>query len=226
LTRHPGNALRAHLRAHPRLTIALLVGLVVGLALGWLLPDSSTPVTRALIGWNVAVWLYLGLAGWTMWHADHQRLRRVALAQAETVHTVLAIVVVACVVSLIGVVVELSAAKLPGASHAWPHLTLAFATVTGSWLLLPTMFTLSYASRYYRVAPGGGLQFPGADAAFHPDYGDFLYFSFTIAVAGQTADVNVATSPMRRLVLLQALLSFAFNTAILALTINTVAGMF
>jgi uncharacterized membrane protein len=200
--------------------------MLVGLALGWLLPGSSTVVTRALIGWNVAVWLYLILASWMMWHADHRRLRRVALAQAETVHTALAVVVVASVVSLIGVVVELSAAKLSGASHALPHLALAFATVIGSWLLLPTMFALTYASRYYRVAPGGGLAFAGADATFDPDYGDFLYFSFTIAVAGQTADVDVATSPMRRLVLLQALLSFAYNTAILALTVNSVAGMF
>jgi uncharacterized membrane protein len=200
--------------------------LTVDLGLGWLLPDLSTRVTRALIGWNVAVWLYLALAGWMIGHADHRRLRQAALEQAETVHTVLAIVVVASVVSLIGVVVELSAAKLPGGSHAWPHLALAFATVTGSWLLLPTMFGLTYASRFYRVAPGGGLEFAGSDADFNPDYGDFLYFSFTIAVAGQTADVNVATSPMRRLVLVQALLSFAFNTAILALTVNSVAGMF
>lgn len=54
----------------------------------------------------------------------------------------------------------------------------------------------------------------------------FLYFSVTIAVASQTSDVGVSTPALRRLVLLQSVLSFAFNTAILALTINIVASVF
>jgi uncharacterized membrane protein len=161
-----------------------------------------------------------------MVHADHSHLRRVACAQAESAATVLAMVSTACVVSLLGIVAELSAAKLSGPPDAFSHVLLAFATVAGSWLLLPTVFALSYASRYYRVAGAAGLLFPDGDANLQPDYGDFLYFSFTIAVAAQTADVSVTSSPMRRLVLLQALLSFAFNTAILAFTINIAASMF
>jgi uncharacterized membrane protein len=200
--------------------------LLVGSAAALLMPGAYSPVTRALLGWNVSVWLYLTLVGSMMLQSDHGRLRRVAAAQAEGAATVLAIVIVASVVSLLGIVVELSAAKLPGARHALPHLAFALATVTGSWLLLPTVFTLTYASVYYRTERGSGLQFPGADDGFKPDYVDFLYFSFTIAVAAQTADVNVSTPAMRRLVLLQSLLSFAFNTAILAFTVNIAASMF
>jgi uncharacterized membrane protein len=200
--------------------------LFVGTLVAVLLPGTHGPVTRSLLGWNVSVWLYLLLVGWMMLHADHGRLRRVAAAEAEGAAAALAIVSVACIVSLLGIVAELTAAKSPGAPHALPHMVFALSTVTGSWLLLPTMFTLTYASLYYREARGGGLQFPGADANFKPDYGDFLYFSFTIAVAAQTADVSVTTPSMRRLVLLQALLSFAFNTAILAFTINIAASMF
>lgn len=200
--------------------------MLVGSAWAIALPGAYAAVTRALLGWNIAVWLYLALVGWMMSHADHSRLRRVAIAQAEGALTVLAIVSAACGVSMIGTVVELSAAKLPGAPHALPHLAFALATVTGSWLLLPTVFALTYASVYYRAAHGSGLQFPGADAAYTPDYGDFLYFSFTIAVAAQTADVSVATPALRRLVLVQSVLSFAFNTAILAFTINIAASMF
>ena len=214
--------LLTHIRARPRLVGSLLVGALLAL----LLPGAHPAVTRALLGWNVAVWLYLLLVGWMMLHADHGRLRRVAAAQAEGAAAALAIVCVACIVSLLGIVVELSAAKVPGSHHALPHVILALATVTGSWLLLPTMFTLTYASVFYRDVHGGGLQFPGAEAHFKPDYGDFLYFSFTIAVAAQTADVSITTTVMRRLVLLQALLSFAFNTAILAFTINIAASMF
>ena len=105
-------------------------------------------------------------------------------------------------------------------------MALALATVAGSWLLLPTVFALTYASAYYRPVHGSGLQFPGADETFKPGYGDFLYVSFTIVVAAQTADVSISTSVMRRLVLLQSLLSFAFNTAILAFTINIAVSLF
>ena len=211
-----------HLRVHPRLAAAVLAGLVVAL----LVPASQGWVTRALLGWNVTVWLYLLLIGWVMAHADHGHLRRIALAQAESAGTVLAIVIMASLVSLLGIVVELSAAKGQGAPHGWPHVLFALSTVVGSWLLLLSEFALTYASRFYRSPPGSGLQFPAADAGFKPDYGDFLYFSVTIAVASQTADVNVVTAPMRRLVMLQSLVSFGFNTAILAFTVNLAASMF
>lgn len=211
-----------HLRVHPRLAAAVAAGIAAALlapaGLGW--------VTRALLGWNVTVWLYLLLVGWMMWHAEHGHLRRTALAQAESAGTVLAIVTLAALVSLLGIVVELSAAKGQGAPHGWPHVLFALSTVVGSWLLLPTEFALTYASRYYRSPQGSGLQFPQADAGFKPDYGDFLYFAVTIAVASQTADVSVVTAPMRRLVMLQSLLSFGFNTAILAFTVNIAASMF
>jgi uncharacterized membrane protein len=208
--------------ARPRLAGSMLLGATFAL----LLPASLQWVTRCLLGWNLAVWLYLALMGAMMLRADHDRLRRVALAQAEGAATVLGVVVVAAVASLAGIVVELAAAKVPGAPHALPHVLFALATVAGGWLLLPTLFTLTYASVYYRTAHGAGLRFPDGDADFRPDYGDFLYFSFTIAVASQTADVGITTPAMRRLVLLQSVLSFVFNTAILALTINIAASMF
>ena len=214
--------LASHIRARPRLAASVVVGLVAALVL----PGGQGLVTRGLLGWNVAVWLYLVLVGFMMIRADHHRLRRAAVAQAEGAATIVAIVSIAAVVSLLGIVAELSAAKLPGAPHAVPHLLFALATVVGSWLLVPTIFAQTYASLYYRAAHGSGLQFPGADAAFRPDYVDFLYVSFTIAVASQTADVAVSTQAMRRLVLLQSVLSFAFNTAILAFTINIAASMF
>jgi len=214
--------LLSHVHAHPRLLLSALAG--IGAAL--LLPATYGAVTRSLMGWNLGVWLYLALQGVMMLRSDHARLRQVAAAQAESALTVLVVAIVAAVAGLAGTVVELSAAKLPGAPHALAHVALALSTVVGGWLLLPTLFALTYASRYFHSPQGRGLQFAGADAAFKPDYSDFLYFSFTIAVASQTADVSVTTTTMRRLVLLQSLLSFAFNTAILAFTINIGASMF
>ena len=212
----------SHFRAHARLVGTVVLGSGVAL----LLPAVIGPVTRGLLGWNVAVWLYLVLVALMMRSADHGQLRRVVALQAESAGTVLALVSVASVVSLVGTVLELSAAKLPGAAHAALHVALALATVVGSWLLLPTVFALTYASRYYQDRGGGGLQFPGAETGFQPHYDDFLYFAFTIAVASQTADVTVTHTHLRRLVLRQSVLSFAFNTAILALTVNIAASMF
>lgn len=223
-----------HLQAHVRLASAMGIGLLTALALP---AQHFSVVSRGLLGWNVAVWLYLALLALMMARADHHHLRQVAQRQAESAGTVLALVSVAAVVSLLGTVLELGAAKqlqqAPGApalpQMAWPHVALALATVLGSWLLVPTVFALTYASRYYHDQRGhqpGGLQFPGADAAFTPGYGDFLYFALTIAVACQTADVSVSRPAMRRLVLLQSVLAFAFNTAILALTINIAASLF
>ncbi len=211
-----------HLRVHPRLVLSLGVGLTMALA--WRYPVGG--VERALIGWNVAVWLYLALVGWMMVRADHHLLRRVAKAQAESAATVMALVSAASVASLAGVVFELTAAKQPGVRHALPHVALALVTVVGAWLLIPTVFALTYASLFCRTPAGEGLKFPGDEPGFHPDYGDFLYFAFTIAVASQTADISVTTQVMRRLVLLQSLLAFGFNTAVLAFTVNLAASMF
>ena len=138
----------------------------------------------------------------------------------------LVIVVVAAIASLVVVVVELVAAKAAGPHHMLSHLVFAFISVLGSWLLLPMLFGLSYASAYYGPEPDRGLAFPEAEKGFEPDHTDFLYFSFTIAVTAQTSDVGVTSRSMRRLVLFQSLLSFLFNTTILAFSINAAASFF
>ncbi len=207
----------------------MYISAVIGALAGTLAPGIATPVTRALLGWNIGVWLFLGLIGWMMLRADEDKLRSRSIAQAEGALVVLCIVVAAATVSLGAVVVELAAAKTPGGRHALPHLALALATVSGSWLLVPTLFAMNYASLYHDAARKGcGLHFPDSDRSksFAPDYIDFLYFSFTIAVASQTADVSISTREMRRLVLLQSVLSFVFNTTILAFTINIAASLF
>lgn len=211
-----------HLRAHPALATATVAGFVAA----FLIPNAPTLVTRCLLGWNIGVWLYLAWVAVMMIRSDRGHLKRLALAQAEGAKTVLAVVALAALFSLGAVVVELSAAKGPDAQHAARHIGLALSTVVGSWLLLPILFCLNYASSYHADTGGSGLGFPGADAAFEPDYDDFLYFSFTVAVTAQTSDVAVTTRPMRRLVLLQSVLSFVFNTMILAFAVNMAVSVF
>jgi len=211
-----------HFRARPRMLIAAAVGLVIGGAI----PYGSV-VTRSLIGWNVGVWLYLVLVTLSIYRADHSKLRRVALAHAEGAITVSVMIILASLASIAAIVLELAAAKAGGRPAALPQVVLTLVTVTGSWLLLPTLYTLNYASLYYNVNTGtGSLVFPNTDASFQPHYAEFLYFSFTIAVALQTADVAITSKPMRLVVLSQSMLSFVFNTTVLAFMVNIASGLF
>ena len=208
--------------AHARLLICAVAGGVVGA----FLPADWTIAARALVGWNVLVWLYLLWVAVTLLRADSGHIKRVALAQSESAAIVLAFVVVASLASLGAVVVELTAAKAAGPHEMAPHIVLAFVTVLGTWMLLPTLFALTYAAAFYIREPDNGLAFPNAKPAYEPDHTDFLYFSFTIAVTAQTSDVAVTTREMRRLVIFQSVLSFVFNTTILAFSINAAASFF
>jgi uncharacterized membrane protein len=220
-------ALIAPLRVRPRLLLAIAAGVATGL----LLPGSLHGATRLLLAWNTTVWLYLAFVGALMRHPDHGHLRRQAAAHAESASVVLMIVVAAAVASMVAIFAELGAGKAGGTGLPWPQLLLTLATLIGSWLLLPFEFALTYASRYYAANPaGGGLDFPGMDESAGgvslPNYTDFVYFSLTIAATAQTSDVNVTTRAMRRLVVTHGVVSFAFNTMVLALAINIAASLF
>ena len=208
--------------AHHRLILCAVVGAIV--AVVW--PDVQTLLSRGLIGWNIMTWAYLGWVAFLLLRADSGHMKRIALAQTDSAATVLVVVVIAAVTSLIAVIFELIAAKAAGPHHVASHLAFASATVLGSWLLLPTLFALTYAATYYGPEPDRGLLFPGSNAKFEPQHADFFYFSFTIAVTAQTSDVSVTSREMRRFVLFQSVLSFVFNTTILAFAINAAASFF
>lgn len=213
----------AHVRAHPHLLCSFLAGLVVAIVV----PDVRGVTTRALIGWNVTAWMFLVWTGFTLLRAGPEQLEVVARRQAESAQVVLALVALAALVSFGAVINELSAAKHAGPNGAMPHVLFALSTVIVSWVLVPSLFSLSYASLYHvSDSEDGGLRFPEHCEGFKPDYSDFLYFSFTIAVASQTSDISTTNRAMRRLVLLQSVLSFVFNTTVLAFTINMAASLF
>jgi uncharacterized membrane protein len=157
-----------------------------------------------------------------MHRADHEQLRSAALAHDEGAAMIMVGTVCAVAASLSAIAIELSGAR---SSHTMvaAHLGFAALTLVGSWLLLPTLFALSYASVYYRGGQQHGLEFPGEEP--QPDYADFMYFAITVAATSQTSDVMVTSRAMRHWVLAHAVLSFAFNTTLLALAINILAGL-
>lgn len=206
------------LRYRPR----LVIGLLVGCAVAWLVPAHVRPTARALIGWDSAIWLYLLLIWLQMATARQSEVQALAEREDENAATVLMIVSIAAVASIVAIVVELAATKTLG-FEALPNYLLTGATMVGAWFLIPTIFTLHYARHYYQ-SPENDLALRFPDKHLKPDYWDFLYFSFTIAVASQTADVAIGSSTARRTVLAQSVLSFYFNLAVLGLCINIAAS--
>lgn len=212
------------LKVRPRMLGALAAGGAVAAALSF---APQVRLSTALVGgWDVFCAIFLGLTGGSMFGGDTAAIRSRAARDDEGRVTILALVLAACVAAFAGAGLQLHVAR---AAHGWEqaaHIALAFATVTLSWLTVHMIFAIHYAHGFYTDDGTGdarGLQFPGEEA---PDYWDFLHFSLVIGVASQTADVAFTSRRMRRLGTVHGLAAFAFNTVIVALTINLLAGLF
>jgi uncharacterized membrane protein len=207
------------LASRPRIFISLLFGIVVYILDWWRL----RPIPRALAGWDSFMWLYMILIWARMARASPQDVQLVAEREDEGATAVLTLITTAAIASIAAIVVELAQAKGVGGRAALTNYALTAATMVGSWLLIPTVFTLQYARYYHRSGRRTSLKFP--EETDEVDYWDFLYFSFTIAVASQTSDVVVCSRAVRRTVLAQSILSFFFNAAVLGLSVNIAAGL-
>jgi uncharacterized membrane protein len=217
--RHPVRAVRI-IRARPRLFLSVTLGLVTVLFL--LIARDGRISTKLLIGWNIGIGLYLILAFYLMARSDVHRIRRRAAMQDEGQLTMLALTVAAAAASLAAIFAELGSTS--GAPRQATQLILATATIVLSWAFIHTMFALHYAHEYYgegRDHMTGGLTFPGND---EPDYWDFTYFSFTIGMCAQVSDVTIGSKSIRRTALAHSIVSFLFNAALLALTVNIAAS--
>jgi uncharacterized membrane protein len=207
------------LRARPRLITSIVVGITVGL----LFPEGFRWQTRVLAGWDAGVLLYLATTWTMMMRSNVHQLRRRAALHDEGEWTIILLLVAATVSSLVAIGAELHQARLENVIHLWRPAAAA-VTITLSWLFLHSIMTQHYAHDYYlREGREPGLVFP--DHLAEPGYWDFAYFSFTIGVAAQTADVAIASPRIRRVALAHSVLSFFFNTAIMALAINVGASL-
>ena len=211
-----------HITARPRLAVSVLIGVIV---FALFAPTQNWP-TRLLVSWNAMILPYLVMAGIMMAGASDATMRKRAAAEDDGRITVLVLVIVATIASFVAIFAELVILReATPADRAW-RLGLSVATILTSWSFIHVVFTQHYAHEFYverhrdeagHLVQSGGLVFPGEKS---PDYIDFLYFAFTIGVANQTADVSVASRMMRFYTLVHSVLSYLFNTTILALTIN------
>ena len=206
-------------RLHARLLISVGVGVVVTLVL---LATQWRLSTKLLGGWDVGVALYLALTYWMMWGAAVAQIRRRAAVQDEGAFALLVLSACAAVASLVAILAEVGSAQ---AGQGWTNLAIGMGTILLSWLFVHTIFALHYAHEYYGERSDdqvGGLKFPGTQP---PDYWDFLYFSFVVAMTSQVSDVAITSKVIRRVVNLHGVLSFFFNVSVLALSVNLVSSL-
>jgi uncharacterized membrane protein len=213
--------------ARPNLIIAAAAGLIVGVAAALLIPDLQ-PVSSLIAGWDVFCLVFLGLT--LRGHAGHgpDDIRGSAVRQDQGRAMILLIVLAASIASVGAVGLELSLAQGEAGWAKGLRVAACVMTLGVSWLLIQTVYALHYAHAYYTVDPATGMDvegliFPGGEP---PDYRDFLHFAIVIGVAAQTADVAFSDRRLRRLGTGHSLIAFVFNTLIVALAINLVAGLF
>ena len=198
----------------------------VSLALGVLVFAMFTPKDvewwmRAILGWDVMALTLVTLTWIVILRANNAETKRRASADDPGRHVVFGIAVLSSLFSFFAAAFVLRHVKaLPGPQQLpWTLLTLG--AIVLSWFLAHTAYTMRYAHLFYRKGLNTGMQFPGNEL---PSDIDFAYFSFTLGMCFQVSDVVVTTTRCRRAVLLHAMLSFVYNTAILALALNLVFG--
>jgi uncharacterized membrane protein len=231
LRRLQAKALRNRVLRPLMLRPRLVIGVLTGLAICFGAPAHWRLTTRLLVAWNSGVLLYIALTTAMMLRDDLDRMRQRSSEQDEGRFVILILSIVAVVASVAAIGAQLAATKdMQGAQKAL-HVALAGTTILTGWAFIHLTFALHYAHEYAserRKRPNvpeklrGGLDFPDTEA---PDYSDFLYFSFIIGVASQTADVAICSPMMRRIALAHGVVAFFYNTIVVALTINIAAGL-
>lgn len=183
--------------------------------------------SRIILGWDTFC-LSMVLISWILFFSTTpDELCAVVEEQDDGLKVIFMIVLIAVCFSLFGTLLLLNSKGESTFSKVF-HTIVSLSPVLLSWLLLHTTFAIRYAHLYHdhnKLKTGsnvGGIDFPTKD---HPDYIDFAYFSFVIGMTFQVSDVQVNSRVIRRFVLMHSLISFVFNTIIVALTINTIAGL-
>src|SRR5262249_4489113 len=203
-------------KLHARLFIAEGFGIRVSvalLALPWRMP------TRALVGWDAGVLLYLVLSYRAAAHATIATIRQRAAIYDEGAIALLVLTTAAALASLAAVLAEL------GHAPGWYRVALGVSTILLSWAFMHLIFALHYAREFYGASGekhAGGLVFPGQE---DPDYWDFLYYSLVVAMTAQVSDVQITSKAIRRLTIVHGVISFFFNIAVLALALNIVSSL-
>ena len=209
-----------------RLRRKLFVSIAVAVVTGLVLPTSLAFSARTALAWSAGGLAYLAIAAALMSSCTADDIHARAQREDEARYVFFGLILMASALSFIAVFTLIGDAKTLTGGEKAAHIALAAVTVIVSWLITQVVFTLHYAHEFYMVRAGGdaarGLRFPDDNL---PDYWDFFYFTTSIGATSQTSDVAVTSKRVRHMVTFQAILSFGFNTTIVALAINLASGL-
>ena len=201
----------------------IVVAAAAGLATYLLLPAEWSGLTRTLTAWNITVLLLLGITFVVVARWSSAQLEARYQEDDPTAPVILLVVIAGSILSVAAIVVFLTTLKQADPSQKAAHIILATLTIADSWALVPTIYALHYADLFYSAPPQRRpLVFPGTRA---PVFWDFVYFSFTIAAACQTADVSTRGVQVRKTVVAHSIISVLFNVSILGFAVNVTAGL-
>lgn len=204
--------------------VTALVRVAVCVAVGAAAAAVAATVTPwevwILIGWDAVAATFCAWVAIDVHGDDADATRGRATHEDDSRTAADLILIAASAASLLGVgLALLQASNETGVPRALT-VGLAVATVVVSWLAVQTVFTLRYAHLYY--LDSGGIDFHGDDA---PHYRDFAYVAFTLGMTYQVSDTNLTSKQIRSTALRHALISYVFGIAVIAITINVVAGL-
>lgn len=210
------------LHAIHKIIICLAVAVVVYYISGG---KNISMLSHFMIGWDTFSLCMIIMTWITFKITTPTEIRRQAGDQDSSRLVIFIIILISTFASFLAVLILLIAKNKQNDSL---DIGIAIAGMLFSWFLVHTIFAMRYAHIYYgdhKTMPdthAGGLDFPGDE---NPGYPDFAYFSFVLGMTFQVSDVQVTSKRFRKLALLHGVLSFGFNTVIVALTINVMAGL-
>jgi len=210
---------------HISASIRLLFICIAGTAAFFYFATVPSLPVRLTLSWSIAGSLYLLLSYSMMYFSNAENILSLSQKEDDGAPIILLITVLASVASLVAIVIILTNIKSPTMAEPIRHIALVLLTYVISWLLVHTAFALHYAHVYYQDLKK--TKKPALIFAEDPKpiYVDFLYFSIVIGMTCQTADVNIASSRMRYLVMVQGMIAFIFNATLLAMAINIISGV-
>lgn len=205
----------------------LLICVAIGVVIPFLVSgDKINSLTRVILGWDVFCICILSFYWFSFFTTPQKHIDKEA-DKEDPSRVVIFTLVLICTFASMTAVILLLTAKTANTSTSAIQLPVALVGMILSWCLVHTIFTVRYAHLFYNGKEGDetnekGLSFPGEEK---PDFLDFAYFSFVIGMTFQVSDISIASKQIRRWALFHSLIAFAYNTIIVALTINIVAGL-
>jgi uncharacterized membrane protein len=199
-----------------RLPVAVAAGLVAGIGIGsrFSLPFAllSGWVTGAVVA-DIWIWAMI-------WPLD-ARGTRSHVTEEDPGRRVAGLIAVLCSVASLGAIVFLLVQRAPNTRLISIEAGLCLLSVLVAWFTVPTVFTVRYAHLYYS-APVGGIEFHQSEP---PRYSDFAYVAFTVGLSYAISDTDVGKSVIRRLALVQALISYLLGAVVIGATINLLVSL-